>query len=107
MVSAMLSERYDSAAAAPNITVPALLVHGERDDIVPVELGRRLFDALPGPKRWLEVRGAGHNDLLARPEPWEAIAAFLRERRTAEPGAAKRTGPSDPPGGGPPEAQSL
>ena len=79
MVSTLLSERYDSAAAAPRITVPALLLHGERDDIVPVELGRRLFAALPGPKRWVEVRGAGHNDLLARPEPWEAIGGFLRE----------------------------
>lgn len=80
MVSSLLRERYDSAAVAPRITVPALLVHGERDDIVPVELGRRLHDALPGPKSWVEVREAGHNDLLARPEPWEAIAGFLRER---------------------------
>ena len=81
MVSALLAERYDSAAIAPQIAAPVLMVHGERDAIIPVTLGRRLFEALPGPdKRWVEVRGAGHNDLLAGREPWEAIAAFLRER---------------------------
>jgi hypothetical protein len=85
MVSAMLAERYDSAAVAPRIAAPALVVHGERDEIIPATLGRRLFDALPGPKRWVEVRGAGHNDLLGRPEAWQAIASFLEER-AAHPG---------------------
>jgi hypothetical protein len=80
MVGALLSERYDSAAAAPRIAAPALVVHGDRDPIIPIALGRRLFDALPEPKRWVEVHGAGHNDLLAHPEAWQAIAAFLRER---------------------------
>ena len=80
MVGALLAERYDSAAAAARIAAPALVVHGDRDTIIPVELGRRLFAALPGPKQWVEVSGAGHNDLLARPEAWQAIARFLRDR---------------------------
>ena len=80
MVGALLSERYDSAAAAKGITAPALLVHGDRDDIIPIDLGRRLFAALPSEKQWVEVRGAGHNDLLARPEAWQAIHAFLADR---------------------------
>jgi len=79
MVGALLSERYDSAEAAKRITAPALLVHGDRDTIIPIELGRQLYAALPGEKRWVEVRGAGHNDLLSRPEAWQAIHVFLSE----------------------------
>ena len=79
MVGALLSERYDSVEAAKQITAPALLVHGDRDTIIPIELGRRLYAALPGEKRWIEVEGAGHNDLLARPEAWQAIHSFLSE----------------------------
>jgi pimeloyl-ACP methyl ester carboxylesterase len=79
MVGALLPEKYDSAAAAARIAAPALVVHGDRDDIIPVKLGRRLYEALPEPKRWVEVRGAGHNDLLARREAWQAITAFLGE----------------------------
>jgi pimeloyl-ACP methyl ester carboxylesterase len=80
MVSALLSERYDSAAAAANIAAPALLVHGDDDDIIPIELGRSLYAALPRAKQWVEVAGASHNDLLARPEAWQAIHAFLEAR---------------------------
>jgi len=85
MVSVLLSERYDSAAAAAHIAAPALLIHGDRDDIIPIDLGRHLFAALPGPKQWVEVQGAGHNDLLARPEAWQAIHAFL-DARSERPG---------------------
>ncbi len=85
LVAAALDEPYDSLAAARQVACPTLVVHGERDEIVPPALGRRLFDALASPDRqWLEVRGAGHNDLLGRPETWAAIAGFLRAR-TAHP----------------------
>ncbi len=40
-----------------------LVVHGTADRILPVELGRALFDQLPDPKRSYFVEGAGHNDL--------------------------------------------
>jgi pimeloyl-ACP methyl ester carboxylesterase len=80
MVGALLSERYDSNAAAPRITAPKLVVHGDRDTIISIELGRHLFAALPEPKQWVEVPGAGHNDLLSRPEAWQAIHAFLADR---------------------------
>jgi hypothetical protein len=78
IVAAALPERYDSAAAASNVTCPSLAIHGERDDLIPAALGRQLFAALPEPKRWVEVRGAGHNDLLGRPETWQEVEAFLQ-----------------------------
>ena len=74
LVGLALAERYDTLAAAPRVGCPSLVVHGEVDSIIPAELGRRGADALPEPTRWLAVAGAGHNDLLARPEPWRAIA---------------------------------
>lgn len=81
MVSALLSERYDSIAAAKQITAPTLLVHGDRDTIIPIELGRNLHESFSASKQWVEVRGAGHNDLLARPETWQEIRVFLRAKR--------------------------
>jgi uncharacterized protein len=86
MVGALLSDRYDSIAAAARIGGPTLVVHGDRDTIIPIELGRHLFAALPDPKQWIEVPGVGHNDLLSRPEAWQAIHSFLSQRGEHRPG---------------------
>jgi len=47
------------------IKLPLLVIHGERDQIIPVENGQALYDASPAEdKRLLRIPRAGHNDLL-------------------------------------------
>ncbi|MDD2672164.1 MAG: alpha/beta fold hydrolase [Syntrophales bacterium] len=44
---------------------PLLIIHAEHDEILPIQDGRDLYEASPSPdKKMLEVRGAGHNDIL-------------------------------------------
>ncbi|HEV8581821.1 MAG TPA: alpha/beta fold hydrolase [Thermoanaerobaculia bacterium] len=76
-VKMMLREHYDSRSAARRIQVPALVVHGELDDLIPVAQGEEIASVLGGPKRWVKIRGTAHNDLLARREVWEEMARFL------------------------------
>ena len=40
---------------------PVLVLHGDRDDTVPIEAGRKLFDAAREPKQFYTVQGVGHN----------------------------------------------
>jgi fermentation-respiration switch protein FrsA (DUF1100 family) len=63
-VGALLLDRYPSIDWIGQLAAPLLVVAGDRDTIVPPELSRRLYDAAPKvlePKRFLIVRGAGHN----------------------------------------------
>ena len=76
LVSMLLRERYDSLSLAAELPGPALLIHGGRDEIIPVEHGRRLAEALPA-VTYREVPGAGHNDLLGRAEVWRAMGEYL------------------------------
>jgi alpha-beta hydrolase superfamily lysophospholipase len=49
------------------ITIPTLVIHGEEDEIIPVEEGRTLYGLSGSPnKSSLFVPGAGHNDLMMR-----------------------------------------
>lgn len=77
LVRALLRERYDAIAAAAKITCPALLIHGEIDDLIPVTHGAVLSRQLPNLQRWLAVPHTGHNDLFSRREVWEALAEFV------------------------------
>ena len=78
-VSLLLRDRYDSAALAPRLAAPLLVVAGGRDQIVPAGHSRRLFDAAPQPKRLVVLDGAGHNDdeLLAGPRLLAELRTFL------------------------------
>lgn len=63
-VRLLLLDRFDSLGRIPEIRAPLLVVHGERDSVVPVALGRRLFAAAPEPKTGVWPPQADHMDLL-------------------------------------------
>jgi fermentation-respiration switch protein FrsA (DUF1100 family) len=71
--------RYDSLARIPRLETPLLVMQGDRDEVIPPALGRRLFDAAPEPKRYYAIPGAGHNDtyLVGGAAYWKALSDFL------------------------------
>jgi fermentation-respiration switch protein FrsA (DUF1100 family) len=88
-LGSLAGDRFDSLARLPHVSAPILVAHGDQDEIVPFELGERLFVAAPAPKRFFRIAGAEHNDALGRPALLDAIALFAREaatRRRPDPG---------------------
>ncbi len=59
---------------------PVLVIHGDRDELIPTREGLRLFEVAPSPKQLYLVAGAGHNDvsLVAGDEYASRIADFLK-----------------------------
>jgi len=77
---ALLPDAYPSLQRISRLRVPLLVLHGDRDDIVPPAQAQALFDAAPGPKQIHVFPGAGHNDLvdLAGAAYAAAIASWVR-----------------------------
>ncbi len=68
---------YEQGAEVERIAMPALVVHGSDDRIVPVENGRRLAARLPHAD-YVELPGYGHDLAQEAPEELAAlIDAFL------------------------------
>ncbi len=59
-----LAGRLEALAWVDRIRAPILFLHGDRDQVVPLELGRRLYQAATAPKQWVTITGAGHNDTI-------------------------------------------
>jgi hypothetical protein len=54
-----------------------LFIHGSDDSIIPIQLGRKLFEAAREPKQFHVISGADHNDVF-----WvggEGYTALLRD----------------------------
>ena len=59
-----MKDRYESIAQIALVTEPLLIMHGDADQVIPQEFGRRLFDAANEPKEGFWPRGAGHNSIF-------------------------------------------
>lgn len=72
---------YDSLALIANVRYPILFLHGEMDEVIPLEMARRLFTAAPAPKAFEIIPGAGHNDtyVVGGEAYFETLARFVRE----------------------------
>lgn len=86
---------FDSLARIGAIDAPILILHGDADKTVPVELGRRLRDAAPPGTRYVEFPGGTHSRLQSEaPAAYrEALAGFVaatdnRKTRPATPSRA-------------------
>ncbi len=65
------------------ITMPAMVIHGEDDRGVPLGMGKGLFDELPNAKTMFIVPGAQHGALLTHPEEVAPeLKSFLDEVTT-------------------------
>lgn len=54
---------FDSLSRIGQVDAPITMLHGDADDTVPVQLGRRLRDAAPPGVRWVEFPGGPHSRL--------------------------------------------
>ncbi|WP_163755334.1 alpha/beta hydrolase [Mycobacterium botniense] len=88
-VSALLADRYPSIDRIQRVAAPVLVIAGERDNLVPAELSRRLYEKACEPKRFVMVAGADHNSpqLLDGTEMLDAVLRFLREQAVLRSGS--------------------
>ena len=59
-VRRLMLDPFRSDLAIPGLRMPLLVVHGEKNPVIPINSGRRLYELATGPKRFLAVPGAGH-----------------------------------------------
>lgn len=74
-----MKTKYDNLAKIGRIACPKLFIHSRGDEIIPFEMGERLYAAAAPPKEHLWVDGAGHNELWITHsrEYYRRLAEFL------------------------------
>lgn len=77
--SMVTNYQFDNESKIGSVRSPILIMQGTDDEIVPVEMGRRLFEMAPDPKESFWIEGGRHNDLpvTAGEKFWDRPAEFL------------------------------
>ncbi|MEP6966254.1 MAG: alpha/beta fold hydrolase, partial [Polaromonas sp.] len=58
----LITQRFDSIDKVGHLGAPLLVVHGTSDSQIPPALGRKLYEAAPGPKAFVLVEGGSHHN---------------------------------------------
>jgi fermentation-respiration switch protein FrsA (DUF1100 family) len=84
-VRMILRHPFDNLSRLPSIRAPLLVVHGDGDDLIPPEHGRRLVAAAGGPAEFVLLPGVGHPALHMDPAGHgaEAVRRFLMRLASA------------------------
>jgi hypothetical protein len=76
-MSLLMRDKFDTISKAPKITLPVLVAHGDRDEVVPFDMGETVAHAFPH-GRFEAVPGATHMTMFERDEKLlEKIVDFV------------------------------
>lgn len=64
-LGALLHSRFPTIERVGRMRAPILVIHGDRDPVVPLAHGRLLYEAAAEPKCLLIIDGAEHNDVAS------------------------------------------
>ena len=81
-----MAERPDSSDIFGGFPFPVVIVHGDADELIPVQKGKDMKAVLPS-AHYVELQGAGHLPMMEQPERVaEALKSFQAVKVKGEPG---------------------
>ena len=79
-LSLLMTDQYNIERHIHSVTAPILILHGEKDEVIPLEMGKRNYRAANDPKRMVTFPDGAHTDLFDH-GAWETTLEFLRSLR--------------------------
>jgi fermentation-respiration switch protein FrsA (DUF1100 family) len=74
----LMQDQFRSDLRIGKVTAPVMVVHGDRDAIIPIASAERLFALIKSPRHFTRIEGGGHEDLAAF-GAYEAAKKFMEQ----------------------------
>jgi uncharacterized protein len=79
----LVFDKFDTEKHVANISCPLLMLHAQKDTIIPIKLGERVFQKAKDPKQWLVMEGINHNDFTEVAYQYKELIMKFVYRRLA------------------------
>lgn len=78
--SFLAKKSFNSIKKIKHLKSKLLIIHGTEDKQIPIKMGEKLFQIYKGPKQFVRIENAGHNNIqLVNPDAfWNGIELFLK-----------------------------
>lgn len=78
-IGMLMKDRFENLSKIDRINMPLLIMHGDRDRIVPYEMGQKLFERASEPKNFVTISGYSHNDMPIE-YIYQSVETYLIQR---------------------------
>jgi uncharacterized protein len=94
-VTWLMRDQFRSIDVVGQVRAPLLVLHGDRDEVIPIGFGERLYAAALEPKRFVRLPGVGHTTVLESGglEPVNAFLSDIESRMQSPQGSARSASP--------------
>jgi fermentation-respiration switch protein FrsA (DUF1100 family) len=75
----LMKDQFRSDLRIAKVKAPVLILHGDRDAVVPISSGQLLYKLIQSPKRFVRIPGGGHENLGSF-GILEAVKKFVDEK---------------------------
>lgn len=70
----VLSDEWAPQECIRDLRGPVIVMHSPEDEVIPLELGKKIFETAPLPKQWILLEGSRHNSALTPQKRTELLA---------------------------------
>ena len=79
--SSLADNSFNNLSKIKNINTPLLVIHGTNDRVIPFSMGEKIYDSAQTKKKFITIKGAGHNNLhdTYRQKYWPPIFNFIKQ----------------------------
>lgn len=62
-VDLLMRDKFENSKYIKDVHTPLLVVHGDKDEVIPIQFGKKLFESANSPKSFILIKNGNHNDL--------------------------------------------
>lgn len=79
-VSSLAGTSFNNMGKIEKVSCPLLVIHGTKDEVIPFQMGKAIYDRAKGKKEFVSIEGANHNNLSGQygNKYWPPIYHFIR-----------------------------
>jgi len=86
LLAPLAGRAFDNVSKMKRIRSRLLVVHGTDDGLIPLWMGKKIFESAQVEKQLVKIEGAGHNDLSSfEAAYWGAVLGFVLKQQQGQP----------------------
>lgn len=81
-ISFLAGDSFNNIDKIVHVSCPILVIHGTQDNIIPFEMGKRIYNKAKTKKQFVKIEGADHNNLSTKYKEryWPPIYEFMTKQ---------------------------